>query len=134
MTAVISQTDISNDIQVNVQVEDKFTLSADAQLLKRVLINLVTNALQAMPNGGELTVKADRSNQGKSQIIVEDTGTGISEEIKPKIFTPLFTTKSKGQGFGLAVCKRVIEAQGGTVTFESKVGKGTKFTVELPAK
>ena len=79
-------------------------------------------------------VKADRSNQGKFQVIVEDTGTGISDEVKPKIFTPLFTTKSKGQGFGLAVCKRVIEAQGGTVTFESKMGKGTKFTVELPAK
>ena len=85
-----------------------------------------------MPDGGELTLKAQASNQGKVQIIVEDTGTGIPEEIKSKIFTPLFTTKSKGQGFGLAVCKRVIEAQGGTIGFESQVGKGTKFIIELP--
>ena len=69
---------------------------------------------------------------GNVQITVKDTGMDIPEEIKPKIFTPLFTTKSKGQGFGLAVCKRVIEAQGGTITFESEVGKGTKFTIELP--
>jgi signal transduction histidine kinase len=101
------------------------------QLLKRVLINLVTNSVQAMPEGGELTIKA-QANDEKVQIIVEDTGTGIPEEIKPKIFTPLFTTKSKGQGFGLAVCKRVIEAQHGKVTFESQVVKGTKFIIELP--
>lgn len=68
------------------------------------------------------------------QIIVEDTGVGIPEEIKPKLFTPLFTTKSKGQGFGLAVCKRVIEAQGGTISFESQVGQGTKFIIHLPAQ
>jgi signal transduction histidine kinase len=86
----------------------------------------VTNAVQAMPEGGELTIKAQTNDKKQIQITVEDTGTGIPEEIKPKIFTPLFTTKSKGQGFGLAVCKRVIEAQNGTITFESQVGKGTK--------
>ena len=68
------------------------------------------------------------------QIVVEDTGVGIPDEIKPKIFTPLFTTKPKGQGFGLAVCKRVIEAHGGTINFKSQPGKGTAFTVSLPKK
>ena len=65
-------------------------------------------------------------------ITVKDTGVGISEEQKLSCFTPLFTTKSKGQGFGLAVVKRLTETLGGTVTFESEDGKGTKFTIELP--
>ena len=66
-------------------------------------------------------------------ITVEDTGVGIPEKIKPQIFTPLFTTKPRGQGFGLAVCKRVIEAHGGTISFESTVGKGAKFAIQFPA-
>ena len=65
-------------------------------------------------------------------IEVQDTGVGISEDMKPKLFTPLFTTKSKGQGFGLAVVKRVTEAMNGTVTFESKHGEGTTFAIRLP--
>ena len=64
--------------------------------------------------------------------IESSTGLGIPDEIKPLVFTPLFTTKAQGQGFGLAVCKRVIEAQGGTIEFESRVGKGAKFTIKLP--
>ena len=67
-----------------------------------------------------------------SIITVADTGVGIPEEAKDKIFTPLFTTKSKGQGFGLAVVKRMIDALGGTVTFESQQDKGTKFIIRLP--
>jgi signal transduction histidine kinase len=65
-------------------------------------------------------------------ILVEDTGVGIPEEVKDKLFTPMFTTKSKGQGFGLAAVKRMAEALGGTVSFESEKGKGSKFTVKLP--
>jgi PAS domain S-box-containing protein len=132
ITVLLAQMDIPKNIQVTIKVEEELLAKADPQLLKRVLINLITNAVQAMPDGGELTVKAQGSSQGKVQIIVEDTGTGIPEKIKDKIFTPLFTTKSKGQGFGLAVCKRVIEAQGGTISFESQVGIGTKFFIKLP--
>ena len=65
--------------------------------------------------------------------MLKDTGVGIPEKIKPQIFTPLFTTKPRGQGFGLAVCKRVIEAHGGTINFESQEGKGAKFTIQFPA-
>lgn len=130
VAAVLAQIDFPQNIQASMLIDDKVIANTDVQLLKRVLINLVTNAVQAMPEGGELTIKA-ANNKEQVQIVVEDTGSGIPEEIKTKIFTPLFTTKSKGQGFGLAVCKRVIEAQGGTITFESQVGKGTKFLVEL---
>ena len=84
-----------------------------------------------MPNGGKLIISAIKK-ENKAYILVEDTGVGISEEAKAKLFTPLFTTKSKGQGLGLAVVKRLVEAQGGTVTFESQEGKGTKFIIELP--
>ena len=63
---------------------------------------------------------------------VEDTGVGIPEEVKPKLFKPMVTTKAKGQGLGLAVVKRLVEALNGTITFESQVGKGTKFTISLP--
>ena len=66
-------------------------------------------------------------------VSISDTGAGIPEEVKPKLFTPMMTTKAKDQGFGLAVSKRIIEALNGTITFESEKGKGTKFIVELPA-
>ena len=105
----------------------------DTELLRRVITNLVTNAIQAMPKGGSLSIRA-RRDRGDAVIEVEDTGVGIPEDIRPRLFTPLFTTKSKGQGFGLAVVKRVTEAMNGTVSFESKAGKGTKFLVRLPQK
>lgn len=107
------------------------TLKLDLTFLKRILVNLATNAIQAMPNGGTLTIRAFEKN-GKVVISVEDTGTGISEDIKPKLFQPLMTTKSKGQGFGLAVVKRLVETQGGSIRFESEPDKGTKFIIEFP--
>ena len=85
-----------------------------------------------MPEGGKISIKSYK--EAKDLIItVTDTGIGIPEEVKDKLFTPLFTTKSKGQGFGLAVVKRMTEALGGTVTFESQKGKGTTFIIRLKA-
>jgi PAS domain S-box-containing protein len=107
------------------------TIMSDPDLLKRILTNLVTNAVNAMPNGGKLTLHAFKQG-GDIVITVKDTGVGIPEENKTKMFTPLFTTRAKGQGFGLPVVKRMTEALGGEVTFESQVGKGTTFTVRLP--
>ncbi|MCW4000332.1 MAG: ATP-binding protein [Candidatus Bathyarchaeota archaeon] len=106
-------------------------LRLDPTLLKRILVNLVTNAVQAMPNGGKLTLRATRQDGGVA-ITVQDTGVGIPDEVKPRIFQPLMTTKSKGQGFGLAVVKRLVEAQGGTISFESQAGVGTQFKIIFP--
>jgi signal transduction histidine kinase len=107
-------------------------LFADSTMTKRILVNLIQNAVQAMPKGGTLTVSA-HSLKNKITIDIEDTGVGIPKDVQGKLFTPLMTTKSKGQGFGLAVVKRMIEAMNGTVTFESEDGKGTKFTLQFPA-
>ncbi len=106
-------------------------IELDLTFLKRILVNLATNAIQAMPNGGKLTIKAAQEANSVS-ITVSDTGVGIPNEVKPKIFQPLMTTKAKGQGFGLAVAKRLVEAQGGLITFESKVGEGTSFKMTFP--
>ena len=130
---VLSKNGVPDNVDVSCQVEDKAKkMVTDPEVLKRILNNLVTNAVQAMPEGGRLRLHAYREADDVV-IIVQDTGVGICEEVKHKLFTPLFTTKSKGQGFGLAVVKRMTEALGGSVTYESNVGKGTKFVVRLPA-
>jgi len=130
--ASIETISIPQNIHLNVQAEKQIPkIKLDHLLLKRVLVNLITNSVQAMPNGGKLTIKA-RVNSSDLFISVEDTGVGIPNEIKHKIFLPLMTTKSKGQGFGLAVAKRLVEAQNGTITFESERGNGTKFTISFP--
>ena len=128
---LLAKNGIPENIKVQVKVQKEAgTIMADPDILKRIFGNLVTNAVQAMPKGGKLTIHAYK--EAKDSIItVEDTGVGIPEEAKDKLFTPLFTTKSKGQGFGLAVVKRMTEALGGTVTFESQQGKGTKFIISF---
>jgi len=84
-----------------------------------------------MPNVGKLELSSDRKNNNVL-ITVEDTGLGIPEDIKPNLFTPMMTTKAKGQGLGLAVVKRLVEALNGTIGFESHLGEGTKFVITLP--
>ena len=84
-----------------------------------------------MPNGGKVEL-AGFEKKGKVQICVSDNGVGIPEEVKLKLFTPMVTTKAKGQGLGLAVVKRLVEALNGNITFVSEIGKGTKFSIELP--
>jgi PAS domain S-box-containing protein len=105
--------------------------TSDSLILKRIITNLVQNAIQAMPDGGRLTIQAYHRDT-HIFITVEDTGVGIPEEFKPKIFMPMMTTKAKGQGLGLAVVKRLVEILNGTISFESQEGKGTTFTIGFP--
>ena len=131
---LLEKNSLPKNIKVNVKVEtDAKKVLTDAAYINRMMYNLVNNAVQAMPEGGKLTIYAHKDKAtGDAVITVADTGVGIPEEAKSKLFTPMFTTKSKGQGFGLAVIKRMAEALSGNVTFESQEGKGTKFTVRLP--
>jgi signal transduction histidine kinase len=134
MGEALSTIEIPKNIEVHTLFqEDLQKLIIDPTFLKRVFLNLIENAVQAMSNGGKLTVKVFTDYDALC-ISIEDTGLGIAEEYKKKVFTPLFTTKAKGQGFGLAVCKKLVEANGGEITFESEVGKGAKFMIRLPLK
>jgi len=106
-------------------------VTADASHIRRALSNLILNAVQAMPDGGQLTLST--AQKGKFiEVKVTDTGVGVPEENLGKVFEPLFTTKAKGIGLGLVIAKASIERQGGTIEVESQVGKGTTFTVRLP--
>ncbi len=131
---LLAKNGVPENVKVTVEVEpDARKIVADSDYLNRILFNLVTNAVQAMPKGGKLTIQAYKE-ANDIIIAVKDTGVGIPEKVKDKLFTPMFTTKSKGQGFGLAVIKRMTEALGGTVTFESQEGHGTTFIIRLPSK
>jgi PAS domain S-box-containing protein len=109
----------------------KKTLRVDPDKLKRVFVNLIKNAVDAMPNGGKITI-GSREAIGNVEICFTDTGTGVSDEVLQKLFSPLSTTKAQGMGFGLAICKRIVEAHGGTITVKTVRDKGTTFTVTLP--
>ncbi len=131
---LVAKTPMPNNVQTFCFVEeDAKWIVSDSDILKRVIGNLMTNAVQAMPQGGKLTLRAYRE-PAATIITVQDTGVGIPEDVRAKLFKPLFTTKSKGQGFGLAVVKRMTESLGGTVSFESELGKGTIFLLEFPQK
>ena len=111
--------------------EDKPHANADTELLKQCLINLVRNAIEAMPRGGDLTVTTG-SLDGELFIRVEDTGVGIPPENMEKVFNPFFSTHGKGAGLGLAMIKKIIDDLGGDVVLESKVGQGTTVTLKIP--
>ena len=105
----------------------------DRKKLTQALLNLAVNAIQAMPEGGDLTLRTGRDPEGRLLITVTDTGTGISEPDLARIFEPFFTKKEKGMGFGLAIVRRIIEDHHGTITCRSKVGEFTEFTITLPS-
>ncbi|HLN46131.1 MAG TPA: PAS domain S-box protein [Candidatus Sulfotelmatobacter sp.] len=129
----IAKNDVPENIKVSIRIaKGAQKIRADSYYLNRILYNLITNSIQAMSKGGKLIVEARK--EGEDTILnVQDTGVGIPKNIQDKMFTLMFTTKSKGQGFGLPVVKRMTESLGGTVSFESQEGKGTTFTVCLPS-
>jgi signal transduction histidine kinase len=102
-----------------------------APRLRQVLLNLCLNALQAMPDGGRLTLRA-RTLGGQALIDVEDTGSGIPDALRDRVFEVHFTTRPDGSGLGLAICKRLIEESGGSIEFDSRPGAGTTFRIALP--
>ncbi len=108
------------------------TILADPKQLDQVFENLSLNAVQAMAKGGQLTIKSEAPSPEWVTVSFIDTGVGMDKETMAKVFEPLFATKAKGIGLGLALTKVLVEGHGGTIDVESKVGKGTRFTIRLP--
>ena len=120
--------DLARDIEDNLPM-----VMVDGDQIQQVFVNMVLNAVQAMTDGGRLDIAARRKGEFVG-VEFSDTGCGILETEMKKIFDPLFTTKAKGIGLGLAVCKSIVERHGGDIRVESEVERGTKFTVFLPAQ
>jgi PAS domain S-box-containing protein len=119
---------VTISVQIGVDLPPAY---ADPRQMTQVLGNLVVNAYQAMPQGGNLTISANRLKE-QVAIAVADTGVGISPGNMPRIFEPLFTTRPRGIGLGLAVCEKLVEANSGQIEVQSELGLGTTFTLCLP--
>lgn len=124
------QTD-STHIRMQVGTDDDVEIRVDHDLLKQALLNLVVNAIEVMPNGGDLRLES-ANHEDTVEIQISDSGPGIPPELRDKIFRLYFTTKKEGSGIGLAMAFRIIQLHDGTIDFTSEPGKGTTFSVRLP--
>ena len=132
MIDFVSPTARQRNITINCYpCHDLPTVSLDREMFEKVLLNLLLNAEDAMPDGGTITVQA-RVEQSEVMIDVIDTGCGIAPELLEKIFKPFFTTKPDGNGLGLVTARKIIVSHGGTMDVQSEPGRGTKVSVRLP--
>jgi len=119
-------------ITVRTELESELPeISADPDLLHRALTNLITNAIDALPQGGEIIVQT-KSFGNRVELSVTDTGSGLTQEECARLFTPYYTTKQHGTGLGLAIVQSVVSDHGGKISVESTKEKGTTFRIELP--
>lgn len=130
---VLLMAQIPPNVKIRDRTRDDPTIWVDSGKLERVFLNLIKNAIEAMPQGGTLDVTSRQVGENV-EFAFTDTGTGISEANRERIFMPLFTTKAQGMGFGLAICKRIVEEHGGKITLETVIGKGTTFFITLPVE
>ncbi len=122
----------ASEVSVHVDVDPPdLKAEVDADRLSQALLNLYLNAIQAMPRGGQLHIRA-RRHDGRLVLTIADTGPGIPDQVLPHIFDPYFTTKAQGVGLGLAIVHKVVEAHGGEISVESRNGKGTVFSLVFP--
>jgi len=133
MKVALSTVEVPGNITVSNETGSEPAIKVDMLYMKRAFVNIIRNAVEAMPKGGTLTLRS-RALNGNVEFIFSDTGVGVSKGDLGRLFTPLFTTKPKGMGFGLPVCKRVVEAHGGKISVESTLGKGATFTLTVPAE
>jgi signal transduction histidine kinase len=127
----LSLIEVPKNVKVIDSTEHEIKMKVDIEKMVRALVNIIKNAFDAMPNGGTLTIRSRRTN-GNVDFAFSDTGAGIDKETLARLWGPLFTTKARGMGFGLAICKRIVDAHGGSIMVDSKLGKGTTFAVTLP--
>ena len=131
VAATLAQMKIPRRVKILDMTEKAPEVLVDVGQMQRVLSNIVKNAVEAMPRGGRLEIKSERTDDSV-KISFRDTGSGISKENMSRLGSPLFTTKAKGVGMGLAICKRITEAHGGSLSVESKEKVGTCVRVVLP--
>jgi len=123
------------DISIERRYPDgALTCRIDPEQFQQVILNLLQNAIQAMPEGGTLTVQVYQAAEDTSCgiLCVRDTGIGMNSEVLEKLFTPFFTTKEDGTGLGLVTCKKIVEAHGGQIRVESRPEEGTRFFITVP--
>jgi signal transduction histidine kinase/ActR/RegA family two-component response regulator len=126
---------LGEDVKVALELGARAVhVKLDPMQLEQVIVNLAVNARDAMPRGGTLSIRVDTRSGSRVQLIVSDTGVGMSEEVRARIFEPFFTTKpvGKGTGLGLSLVFAVVRQSGGSVSVDSEPGKGTTFTIEFP--
>ncbi|MGA2972677.1 MAG: PAS domain S-box protein [Candidatus Bathyarchaeia archaeon] len=133
MRDAIGAVKVPQNVTIQNLSEDQPTLRVDPDRMRRVFVNLIENAIDAMPQGGTLTISS-KVNGGSVEIALTDTGSGMPEKVVENLWKPLQTTKAKGLGLGLAICKRIMDAHGGTISVKSKAGEGTTMTIGLPIK
>jgi signal transduction histidine kinase len=128
----LQQSQKPNNVELRTEMGNLAEIEADEDQMKRVFLNITANGVQAMENGGGTLTVSTKQTDGFVEITFKDTGTGISKDNLLKLFTPLFTTRAKGMGMGLPICKKFVENHHGTISVGSEVGKGTAVTVRLP--
>lgn len=122
---------VPKNIKVNIKLDKLPLIRAYKMQLMQAFHNIITNAVEAMPKGGKLTITTSKADD-YAEVGIQDTGIGIAKENFNRIFDLLFSTKPKNSGLGLKISQQIIESHGGSIDFESEVGKGTKFIVKLP--
>jgi signal transduction histidine kinase len=129
--SALSLVKVPENIQVTNETQSDLKIRVDKQKITAVFVDLIENAMDAMPKGGALRIESMSLN-GDVAFRLSDTGIGMSEEQLGKAWTPLFTTKAKGMGLSLPTCKRIVEAHGGSISLQSTLGKGTTITITIP--
>ena len=120
------------DIHIERRYADReLTCRIDPEQLQQVILNLLQNAMQAMPEGGTITVDVHAENS-EGIFTISDTGVGMDDDVREKLFTPFFTTKEDGTGLGLVTSKKIIDAHNGQIRVDSEPGRGTQFSISLP--
>ncbi len=122
----------TRNIDVEKILDDKL-VSCDPELIKQVIMNLIVNAIQAMPEGGRITIEMAYSQKEEEVIVnISDTGTGIKKEYLEMVFDPFFSTKDKGTGLGLTIASKIMQSHGGFIKVRSEEGKGSSFSLHFP--
>jgi signal transduction histidine kinase len=130
-TSALAHVRIPKRIHIVNSTKSQPKMMADAEKMRRILINLIENAVDAMPRRGNLTIES-REFDGGVEITISDDGAGMSKETLGRLWNPLYTTKAQGIGLGLPIAKRLVEAQGGSIAVHSKQGAGSTFTIRMP--